>query len=85
VVAGVLGERRLAYDLWGDAVNVAARMESHGVAGRIQLSAETRRRLPAGFAVVARGPIAIKGRGEMETFFLTGWEGEAAARGPSRA
>ena len=72
VVAGVIGENKLAYDLWGDAVNVAARMEAHGLPGAIQVSAETHRRLGADFTFTPRGRIPIKGMGEMETFLLTG-------------
>ncbi|MCB9726860.1 MAG: response regulator [Deltaproteobacteria bacterium] len=71
-VAGVIGRRRLIYDLWGDAVNVASRMEAHGVAGRIQISDTTRRRLGPGFLVEPRGDIELKGRGVVRTWFLNG-------------
>ena len=71
VYAGVLGSKRLIYDLWGDTVNAASRMESHGIAGRIQVT-DTTAELLTGFALQKRGPIEIKGKGTLETWFLTG-------------
>ena len=71
-VAGVIGTRKFAYDLWGDAVNLASRMESHGVAGRIQVSDAVRSELEGRFVFEPRGPIEVKGVGEMETWFLVG-------------
>ena len=71
-VAGVIGRRKFAYDLWGDAVNVASRMESHGVPGRIQVSEAVRRALGGRYRFEERGPIEIKGLGEMRTSFLVG-------------
>jgi guanylate cyclase len=70
VVAGVIGRRKFSYDLWGDTVNTASRMESHGAPGRIQVSAATRALLGPQFQLEERGPIAIKGKGEMTTFWL---------------
>jgi class 3 adenylate cyclase len=70
VVAGVIGKRKFAYDLWGDAVNTASRMESHGIAGQIQVSEAVRGRLAAAFVLRERGPIQVKGKGEMNTFLL---------------
>ncbi|GGC85539.1 adenylate/guanylate cyclase domain-containing protein [Chelatococcus reniformis] len=70
VVAGVIGERKWAYDVWGDTVNIASRMESHGLAGRIHLSQTTQGLLAGRFAVEPRGPMPIKGAGLMSTFFL---------------
>jgi guanylate cyclase len=70
VVAGVIGRRKFIYDLWGDAVNTASRMESHGEKGRIQVSESTRLALGDAWRFESRGPIQIKGKGAMETFFL---------------
>jgi class 3 adenylate cyclase len=72
VVAGVIGRNRFIYDLWGDTVNTASRMESHGVAGCIQVTARTHDRLRDGYRFQRRGPIPIKGKGEMVTWFLLG-------------
>lgn len=72
VVAGVIGKRMYVYDVWGDAVNIASRMESHGVAGRVQVSERTRRLLGEAFALEQRGAIDVEGRGEMQTWFVTG-------------
>ena len=69
-VAGVIGRRTFAYDLWGDAVNIASRMESHGVPGQIQLSAHTCALLGDRFACHHRGRIDIKGLGRMDTYLL---------------
>ena len=72
VVAGVIGHRKYAYDLWGDSVNVASRMESTGIPGEIQLSVETRRLLPDRFRCDIRGNVALKGHGSIEAFLLRG-------------
>jgi len=70
VVAGVIGRRRFLYDLWGDTVNIAARMESHGVPGRIQITEGTRRLLGSEFDCQDRGLIDVKGKGKMRAFLL---------------
>ena len=74
-VAGVIGKRKFIYDLWGDAVNIASRMESHGVAGRVQVTQATRHRLSEVFRLEERGLIDLKGTGPMNTWFLTGRTG----------
>ncbi|KKJ01410.1 adenylate/guanylate cyclase domain-containing protein [Prochlorothrix hollandica] len=72
VVAGVIGLRKFIYDLWGDAVNIASRMESHGVPGQIQVSASTYGLLRQEFLFQDRGAIEIKGKGWMHTYMLLG-------------
>ncbi|MBV8157197.1 MAG: response regulator [Dyella sp.] len=72
VVAGVIGRRKFIYDLWGDAVNIASRMESQGIAGRVQVTEATRRRLGESFIFEERGTISAKGLGELRTWFLVG-------------
>jgi len=78
VVAGVIGRRTFSYDLWGDTVNTASRMESHGVAGCIQVTERTYRRLRGGYRLERRGPIQVKGKGELVTWFLVGRDSRAA-------
>ena len=72
VVAGVIGTKKFTYDLWGDTVNTASRMESQGVPGSIQLTGDTYTALKAQYLLVERGTILIKGKGEMLTYFLKG-------------
>jgi guanylate cyclase len=71
VVAGVIGRKKFSYDLWGDTVNAASRMESHGAPGRVQISSATRVLLGDSFRCEPRGPIDVKGKGSMETFWLS--------------
>jgi class 3 adenylate cyclase/CHASE3 domain sensor protein len=70
LVAGVIGSSKLVYDVWGDTVNTASRMEHYGEAGRIAVSAATRELLGSHFRFEARELIEVKGKGAMETFFL---------------
>ena len=72
VVAGVIGRKRFLYDLWGDAVNTASRMESHGTPGRIQITRATYELLGDEFVCEPRGAIPIKGKGEMEVWYVLG-------------
>lgn len=71
-IAGVIGTSKVFYDVWGDTVNTASRMESHGVPGRIQITSVTAQLLKNRFTVTSRGPVEIKGVGVVETFWLTG-------------
>jgi class 3 adenylate cyclase len=73
VVAGVIGQKKFVYDLWGDAVNTASRMEEYGIPGRIQVTECFKKKLSqtdAQFGFIERGIISIKGKGEMKTWFL---------------
>lgn len=72
VVAGVIGRRKFSFDLWGDTVNTASRMESHGVPGRIQVTQRTFECLRGDYQLEPRGTVEIKGKGPMTTYFLIG-------------
>jgi adenylate cyclase len=72
VIAGVIGTKRFLYDLWGDAVNTASRMESHGTPGEIQITPTTHELLKDEFVCARRGTIEVKGKGPMETWYLVG-------------
>lgn len=71
VIAGVIGTKKFIYDLWGETVNIASRMESHGIAGKVQVSRDVRERLKDRFVFEERGTINLKGIGEMATCILT--------------
>jgi len=72
VIAGVIGLKKFAYDLWGDTVNTASRMESTGVPGRIQCTSDVYDCLKDCYEFEERGVIQVRGKGEMRTFFLIG-------------
>ena len=71
VVAGVMGKKKFTYDLWGDAVNTASRMESHGIPGIVHLSEATYKKIKdQNFNIEDRGEIDVKGKGMMHTYIL---------------
>jgi class 3 adenylate cyclase len=72
VVAGVIGEKKFSYDLWGDVVNTASRMESHGIVGEIQITENVFHKLDGKFIMKERGEVEIKGKGKMRTWILEG-------------
>jgi class 3 adenylate cyclase len=76
VIAGVIGRHKFIYDLWGDAVNTASRMESHGLPGRVQVSETTYRRLSNRYEFEDRGEIDVKGKGRLRAYLLVGRAGE---------
>jgi guanylate cyclase len=71
-VAGVIGRSKFIYDLWGDTVNTASRMESHGIPGAIQVTERAYIRLALAFEFEDRGVIEVKGKGPMHTYLLIG-------------
>lgn len=79
VVAGVIGRRRFLYDLWGDAVNTASRMESQGTPGQIQITRAMYELIRDRFDCSAQGTIEVKGKGPVEVWFLEGERGSGAA------
>ena len=82
VVAGVIGTTKFQYDVWGDAVNTASRMESHGVPGRVQIGPATHALVKDHFRVEPRGSIEIKGKGTIETWLLDGVARPETVRAP---
>jgi adenylate cyclase len=70
VIGGVIGKRKFVYDVWGDAVNIASRMESHGSGGTIQITRATYELIKGEFACERRGTVNIKGKGEMEVWLV---------------
>ena len=79
VVAGVIGRSKFAYDMWGDTVNMASRMESTGTAGSIQVSQSAYERLRRDFRFHRREHVMVKGKGEVTTYFLLGERSDTAA------
>jgi class 3 adenylate cyclase len=77
LVAGVIGTRKYVYDVWGDTVNTASRMESHGLPGEIQVSEDTYRLLRHGYRFEERGLIEVKGHGQVRAYLLRGRRSEA--------
>jgi class 3 adenylate cyclase len=80
VVAGVIGQRKFTYDLWGDTVNIASRMESQGVAGKIQVTPRVYQRLKHQFSFQEREALDVKGKGQMAPFLLIGRAGQPTPR-----
>ena len=72
MIAGVIGSRKFVYDVWGDAVNIASRMESHGLGGTIQITQATYELIKDEFVCEPRGTVTVKGKGEMEVWLVTG-------------
>jgi PAS domain S-box-containing protein len=84
VVAGVIGMNKFIYDIWGDAVNTASRMESHGLPGKIQISETTYQLLTEDYLVEERGLIEVKGKGMMKTYWLLGAKHDVSAIDPEK-
>ena len=70
IIAGVIGRRKFVYDVWGDAVNIASRMESHGLGGAVQITQTTYDLIKNEFVCEPRGSINVKGKGEMEVWLV---------------
>jgi class 3 adenylate cyclase len=83
VVAGVIGMKKFIYDLWGDTVNIASRMESHGIANEIQVTETTYNSIKDEYLFEKRGAILVKGKGEMTTYLLKGKKSSVRAKAES--
>ncbi len=84
LVAGVIGTKKFVYDVWGDPVNIAARMESHGVPGKIQIGSATYELIKNEFVCEPRGILEVKGKGKMAAWFLVGEKGKSRFDVPSQ-
>jgi class 3 adenylate cyclase len=76
VIGGVIGQRTVAFDIWGETVNLASRLESQGIGGRVQVSAVTQRAVADVFETAPRGPVQLRGYGPMETYLIVGRRSE---------
>ncbi|KAB5539772.1 hypothetical protein PHYPO_G00093000 [Pangasianodon hypophthalmus] len=85
VVAGVIGARRPQYDIWGNTVNVASRMDSTGVQGKIQVTEDVFRLLSGHYRFLCRGQVSVKGKGQMLTYFLESWSNEGPLQSCSQS
>src|SRR5262249_12564890 len=83
VVAGVIGTRKFSYDLWSETVNLASRMEAHGLADCIQVTPATYERLRDRYVFEERGPIEVKGCGQMVTYLLKERRGDVTGASPA--
>ena len=70
MIAGVIGRRKFVYDVWGDAVNIASRMESHGLGGAVQITQATYELIKDEFVCEPRGTVNVKGKGEMDVWLV---------------
>jgi class 3 adenylate cyclase len=82
VIAGVVGSRKFAYDIWGDAVNIASQMEQHGEPGKINISEETYQLVKDHFECIPRGKIEIKVKGPVNMYFVNGEPGSGEGLNP---
>jgi class 3 adenylate cyclase len=71
LVAGIIGTHRFIYDVWGDTVNVASRLEAYSLPNRIHVSQDTARHLVGSFALEPRGRVDMQGLGQLQTFFMS--------------